>query len=618
MALTLEHYFEMSKNDATKSLEIYRRFCFQTENFVAFLDASKRHSSQLRHKIPNLKHAPLSLAKALEEYLHETDFDQHESSRQRNAKGSEEAPPKPQEEPKMEPPPQEASSSKQALQDFFEALEQPHSTPFNSAYSGFTSFQTQPDWFGLQPMPATGLMPQVTGNPFNSLHGFMQPQGTGINPFTPQMPMTPYLTGQPTGFRVPQQQALMPQHTMNTTPFDSIFGQLSLQPTMAQAQPTGMAAQVPSMPKAPPSWTPPSKEPTSSPTPQTQQRVGSKEPPQPSAGTSNQQNLRPQKTGTMNPFSIPSDFEEPEPVHKAPPQPTLNELAMNAWSNKSSTQGKTENDGTDSRLVPQRTGLLGSVASEFVRPPQSVAVPVSDAKTDGASTRSGSQVFGTSHDVGHLPNEAGSVQFPGNASHFRAQQTMPSEPLPMTNQATGIGLGISGSASPAMRSMNQQGVSVNTTGMNTLSRFNTLPSDLGDANFKAQMTGNSAFAGTSSLRQNSLGDANLQSPGFSSLASQNGFSTTASSNLGHNPRLHEMSGHVGHSPGNLFLHQNNSQRVGLSQGLDHQSQITNLTGIKPFQPSSDFGTSLMRGTPQQPTQPTPATSEAPVPDLLQL
>ena len=76
----LEHYFEMSKSDAERSLELYRRFCFQTENVVAFLNSAKRHSHQLRSSIPHLKHAPLSLANALEEYLHETDFSKHEAT----------------------------------------------------------------------------------------------------------------------------------------------------------------------------------------------------------------------------------------------------------------------------------------------------------------------------------------------------------------------------------------------------------------------------------------------------------------------------------------------------------------------------------------------------------
>ena len=85
----LEHYFEMSKADAERSLELYRRFCFQTENVLAFLNAAKRYSYQLRSVIPNLKHAPLSLATALEEYLHETDFSKHEAGSRSKASTAE-------------------------------------------------------------------------------------------------------------------------------------------------------------------------------------------------------------------------------------------------------------------------------------------------------------------------------------------------------------------------------------------------------------------------------------------------------------------------------------------------------------------------------------------------
>lgn len=619
LSLTPEHYFEMSKKDATRSLEIYRRFCFQTENFVAFLDSAKRHSSQLRQSIPNLKHAPISLAKALEEYLHETDFSQHESSRQSEAKSPENAPPEPQEEPK-ESQPQDTTSSKKALQDFFEALEQPQSTPFNSAYSGFTSFQTQPDWFGLHPM-ATGMMPQVTGNPFISpQYGFMQPQGTGINPFTPQMQMTPHLTGQPAPFRAPQQQPLVPQHTMNTTPFDSIFGQLSLQPTVLQTQPTGMETQAPSMPMSPPSWTGPSsqKAPVSTPTPQIQQRVEVKESSKPSTASSDQQRLRPQKTGTMNPFSIPSDFEEPEPVQKAPPQPTLNELAMNAWSKKPSQENSESND-SGSTLMPQRTGLLGSVASEFVRPPSSVMARSSEPKTVEAPTNLGSQVYGAQQNVGQLPNQAGSATLPGEPSNiFRTQHTKSPEMLPMSAQTTGVGLGISGSASPAMQGMHQHGLHAQTTGINPLSRYNAHSTDPGYAQLKAQRTGTSAFAGAPSSRQNSLGGTSLQSPSFGAFAGQSGLPNSPGTNFGHNIRLRDTPGNAGSSAGSLFPHPNNSLRLGMSPGLDHQSQIASLTGIKPFQPSSDFGTSLLHGTPQQPAQQTLGATDAPVPDLLQL
>ncbi|KAI8389352.1 AP180 N-terminal homology domain-containing protein [Blakeslea trispora] len=65
----LEHYFEMNKENATKSLKIYRRFAEQTELTIDYLNEAKRYQQDLQMNIPAVKHAPLSLAAALEEYL---------------------------------------------------------------------------------------------------------------------------------------------------------------------------------------------------------------------------------------------------------------------------------------------------------------------------------------------------------------------------------------------------------------------------------------------------------------------------------------------------------------------------------------------------------------------
>ncbi|CAO3627259.1 unnamed protein product [Cunninghamella blakesleeana] len=67
----LEHYFAMSKNDARVSLDIYRRFAKQTEIVTQFLDRARRFQHEMQISIPGTKHAPLSLAAALEEYLND-------------------------------------------------------------------------------------------------------------------------------------------------------------------------------------------------------------------------------------------------------------------------------------------------------------------------------------------------------------------------------------------------------------------------------------------------------------------------------------------------------------------------------------------------------------------
>ncbi|KAK6349267.1 hypothetical protein TWF730_010017 [Orbilia blumenaviensis] len=71
----LEHYFEMSRFDAERALEIYKVFTRQTEDTVEFLQNARRLETATRLQIPNVKHAPTSLTKALEEYLLDPDFD---------------------------------------------------------------------------------------------------------------------------------------------------------------------------------------------------------------------------------------------------------------------------------------------------------------------------------------------------------------------------------------------------------------------------------------------------------------------------------------------------------------------------------------------------------------
>ena len=451
----LEHYFDMSRKDAERSLELYKRFCWQTEKVVAFLNSSKRLSYSLRSAVPSLKHAPLSLAGALEEYLDDPNFEENRSEYLRNKGGKDAKPdvlsrakgesskPAPKDEPKGKEkeekekkekekekekdaaPKSGNESSQQALQDFFEALEQPSATPFQAAYSSFAGFNAQPDWFNA-PMPTGpyGMVAQPTGfNPFAPMPtgAPMMPQMTGFNPFQQQQ-MQPMFTG--------AQQPLAPQHTMATTPFESIFGQMSLgggQPTpQGQAKSAGPAAQDGTSPWGAGSMGPQPTGQQQQPfgqqqqqqqpfgQPQQQQPFGQQQqqqqpfgqPPQPARqpfgqptqsansappkpDTSNTKvsfaqpsqtmppgssapRMKPQKTGSMNPFSIPSDFEEPVPVVEQPKQPSLNQLAHQNWFGNKAPVHEPESIQPEPSApkpnVPQATGLMGSVASEFARP----------------------------------------------------------------------------------------------------------------------------------------------------------------------------------------------------------------------------------------------------------
>ena len=63
----------MQKADARISLEIYKRFARQTEHIVAYLNRARILENELQITIPVTRHAPLSLAAALAEYLNDAE-----------------------------------------------------------------------------------------------------------------------------------------------------------------------------------------------------------------------------------------------------------------------------------------------------------------------------------------------------------------------------------------------------------------------------------------------------------------------------------------------------------------------------------------------------------------
>ncbi|KAI9017622.1 AP180 N-terminal homology domain-containing protein, partial [Gaertneriomyces semiglobifer] len=65
----LGEYFEMSKGDATRALQIYKNFARQTEKTVEFFEIARKLKHALGLEVPVFKHAPVSLAGALEDYL---------------------------------------------------------------------------------------------------------------------------------------------------------------------------------------------------------------------------------------------------------------------------------------------------------------------------------------------------------------------------------------------------------------------------------------------------------------------------------------------------------------------------------------------------------------------
>lgn len=65
----------MSKSDATEAFSIYKSFIKQTDRVVDYLGMARKLHNVVNIPVPNLKHAPTGLVKALEEYLNDPDFE---------------------------------------------------------------------------------------------------------------------------------------------------------------------------------------------------------------------------------------------------------------------------------------------------------------------------------------------------------------------------------------------------------------------------------------------------------------------------------------------------------------------------------------------------------------
>ncbi|KAL4209031.1 ANTH-domain-containing protein [Rhizopus microsporus] len=140
----LEHYFAMKKSDARTSLEIYKRFARQTEETISFLDRARRLQHELSISIPSVKHAPLSLAAALQEYLD----DQNHGAQQ----------PQPQQQQQQVVTSTNNVQQPKELIDFFTSLE---NEKVNIFYNQIVPVAPQPQ--AIQSM----VLPQSTGhNPF--------------------------------------------------------------------------------------------------------------------------------------------------------------------------------------------------------------------------------------------------------------------------------------------------------------------------------------------------------------------------------------------------------------------------------------------------------------------
>ncbi|KAI3319672.1 ANTH-domain-containing protein [Xylariaceae sp. AK1471] len=205
----LGHFFEMSKVDAERAMDIYRHFTKITDSVVQYLTVARQWEPHTRVEVPKLKHAPVNLRRQLEDYLNDPDFEvnrrQYIAEQQvkkkggLSSKGEKSASEAKTEAAKLfstanvsstsaPKAPQPTKGPEPDLIDFFDSIEQNQTT---------MSIQPVPQPTQQTPMPLMN-----TGNPWPS--GVQQPsqlQGNGFVPQTTGYPNnSPFQQPNPTGF----------------------------------------------------------------------------------------------------------------------------------------------------------------------------------------------------------------------------------------------------------------------------------------------------------------------------------------------------------------------------------------------------------------------------------
>lgn len=370
--IDIGHFFEMSKPDADRAMEIYRTFTKHTDYVVQYLSTAKQWQHHTRVEVPKLKHAPVNLGRQLEEYLNDPDFEIHrrqylaEQEAKKGGKGSKskatksgldfpKAPspaaknafPDPSNgnsAAKVQSKPQANKGPDPDLIDFFDSIEQnqipmqvgPQQAPMQvpmQTQGPDLAFQAQPVGLGFQPnnfvqQPTGFVQPNVFPQPDN---GFMQPP--------PQL--QPTITGF-SGFG-PQQD--FQQNTLGPIPQNTVANfQTPVQQTVG-LQPTGLAS------LAAPQMTNPFRQsmlvaqPTSS--------SSQLSTPTSSTPTLTRQSTNPFARSTNSPGQNTSPFQA-QPMQ---PQPTsTNPFARNVPAEAPVQQQLPDQQQQSSSLAPQATG----------------------------------------------------------------------------------------------------------------------------------------------------------------------------------------------------------------------------------------------------------------------
>ncbi|KAK0624662.1 ANTH domain-containing protein [Bombardia bombarda] len=233
----LGHFFEMSKPDAERAMDIYRTFTRQTDFVVQYLSVARQYEHHTRVEVPKLKHAPVNLGRQLEEYLKDPDFEIHrrqylaELEAKKSKGGSAGASKSARSEPASKADTAKAFSSVNGSQQAAPQLPQPTKGPDANLIDFFESIEHNQTPMATQQFPSNGFAPQQTGLQMNGSFQQQQPMGGFAQP--QQLPQQIQTTGftSPVGYGGFSPQSAFQPSSLASIPQDSVANFQMASPT---------------------------------------------------------------------------------------------------------------------------------------------------------------------------------------------------------------------------------------------------------------------------------------------------------------------------------------------------------------------------------------------------
>ncbi|KAH7885870.1 ANTH domain-containing protein [Phlebopus sp. FC_14] len=563
----LEHYFEMSKIDAEDALGIYRHFCSQAERVVEYLGVAKKLQNLLNVPIPNLKHAmvtlqqaPVSLASSLQEYLNDPNFEQNrieyktnKEATDRNARGLNGVLASAPSSPK---PTATASTSSGSAQSTSNATSSAQSGAGNRHDGSevmsdfFNSIEEQPTMFNpVTGSPTSGFVhQQAAHNPFvqRQMTDSFPDQSFGV-PGQVQM--------QSTRFPFPQSQSLQPPQQLQShagqPSHSSHFGiQLSQQAPQHRPFSAFLLPQVTGVSPAPAVFQP--------------QVTG--------ANPFRQSLLLPQTTGMA----------------------AFNGGGVNLFASSSQLPGgqSTQLFQVPSASQPVERQPVGQPSPQQPLQPNTPFAQTgvhmsSDVPARPASTPLGS--FGPTQMSSSSPPIAQPVKShqTGSRNPFGVP-VAPEPPLPKQPTLAQLSMGFSKLGVDASSTQQPQPTGAFHDPAQSLSPPESSISTLASSFVLSKKTEDNSF-GAFSQNPNGLGSFALHPQSTSTTTS--GSATSDSLFSSFSPLTSQSTGATVTST---------APSVSLSSTRPLQPQMTGLSGLKPFKPTSSFGTSLLESLPPIP------------------